>query len=61
MPAFPELPLPAAAGPGLLPLAQGPSPGPEAPEPPHQRPGRYQASGLWPGKSLWSSRSHLHT
>ena len=40
---FVELSLPAAAGPGLLPLAQGSSSGPEAPEPAHQRSGRDQA------------------
>lgn len=41
---FVELSLPAAARPGFLPLSQGSSSRPEAPEPPHQRPGGDQTS-----------------
>lgn len=58
---FLELPLPAAARPGLLPLSQGSSSRPETPESPHQCSGGDQASGLWPGTSFWCTCPNVHT
>lgn len=58
---FAELSFSAAARPGFLPLSQGSPSRPEAPEPPHQRPGWDQAGWLWPGKSLRSTRPRIYT
>lgn len=58
---FLELPVPAAARPGLLPLSQGSSSRPETPESPHQRSGGDQASGLWSGASFWCTCPNVHS
>lgn len=58
---FLELPLPAAARPGLLPLSQGSSSRPETPESPHQCSGGDQASGLWSGTSVWCTCPNVHS
>lgn len=55
-----ELPVPAAAGPGLLPRAPRAAPRPQAPKLAHQRRRRHQTGRLRPGSRLRGARAHLH-
>ena len=55
-----ELHLPGAGGYPVLPLPQGPPSGPQATEPPHQRPWSHQTSGLWSCQSLWRPSQNIH-